>query len=223
MVKDYDLGLTSGGIGPTHDDITYASLAKAFSQPLKHDDETLRRMHDVMKDRDHYTKSTEQQRIARERMALFPAGGEVLHVTEELWVPIVRLGGRLCVFPGVPFLFRQLLDGLTPYLPLPDMPEKPVRHLVRTRMKESQIAPFLAALQERVKDEGIRIGSYPSFERGVTISLIGKSLERLQELSAELEKEVEGEVVTAEQLDQERDDSKQAKKDAKQAKEDAKE
>lgn len=67
-------------------DITYASLAKAFSQPLKHDKETLGRMHDVMKDGDHYTNSTEQQRVARERMALFPADAEVLHVTEELWV-----------------------------------------------------------------------------------------------------------------------------------------
>ncbi|EEB92101.1 hypothetical protein MPER_09439, partial [Moniliophthora perniciosa FA553] len=47
MVQKYDLVITTGGIGPTHDDITYASLAKAFDQTLEHHGETLRRMDDM--------------------------------------------------------------------------------------------------------------------------------------------------------------------------------
>jgi hypothetical protein len=179
-----------------------------------------------MKDRDHYQKSTEQQRVARERMALFPADAEVLHVTKELWV--------VCPFPSTHYLRRATelsnnnvayraaggtalrLPGRAVPIPTttgwPDAIPSPPRHARKASapprsntvrltphhaplrsfrpcccsMKESQIAPFLTALQERVKDEGIRIGSYPSFERGVTISLIGKSLKRLQELSVEV-------------------------------------
>lgn len=105
MVKDYDFVITSGGIGPTHDgmvytrtlqllllpytafpDITYASLATAFSQPLKHDQETLRRMMEASKNRPDILKQTGEQKVARERMALFPSNAEVLFVEKGLWV-----------------------------------------------------------------------------------------------------------------------------------------
>jgi hypothetical protein len=39
---------------------------------------------------------------------------------------------QLCVFPGIPKLFQQLLHGLTPYLPLPPASAKPFRHLIFT-------------------------------------------------------------------------------------------
>lgn len=40
---------------------------------------------------------------------------------------------QLCVFPGIPSLFQQLLLGLTPYLPLPPASSKPFRHLIFTK------------------------------------------------------------------------------------------
>lgn len=131
MVRNYDLVITSGGIGPTHDDITYASLAKAFNQPLKHHAETLTRMTGLSQHRKNFQNQSAEQKVARERMALLPADAEVLFVWEDLWVPVCRLEGKLCIFPGVPGLFKRLLDGITPYLPLPD--SRPFRHLIRTR------------------------------------------------------------------------------------------
>lgn len=102
MRKAYDLVITSGGIGPTHDDITYGSIAKAFNVDLEYDDETIKRMSALSKKRMDITKQTEEQKTARLRMALFPKGSEVLFVKEELWVPVVRVGGSVVIFPGVP-------------------------------------------------------------------------------------------------------------------------
>jgi hypothetical protein len=79
-------------------------------------------------------------------------------------------------------LFTSLLSALTPYLALPPNSEKPFRFMIHTDMPEVDIAPFLAKLSEEVRKEGIRVGSYPAIRKGVTVSLIGKNQERLEEL-----------------------------------------
>ncbi|KZV99011.1 Molybdopterin binding protein [Exidia glandulosa HHB12029] len=195
LTADFDFVITSGGIGPTHDDITYPSLARAFNQDLAMNDEVLSRMaQKSMYRKEWLEQQTDEQRTARERMALFPSQAEVLFVTDDLWVPVVRLEGKLCVLPGVPSLFRRLLDNLMEsYIPLPA--ERPFRHMVFTTLPESSIAPFLTELQRRVKGEGVRIGSYPSFQKGVTVSLIGNNEARVRELGEEVCKEIHGTVV----------------------------
>ncbi|KAL5514752.1 hypothetical protein ACEPAG_2068 [Sanghuangporus baumii] len=203
MVKNYDFVITSGGIGPTHDDISYQSLAAAFNQRLVHHDETLRRMREASKHRFDFSQQTEEQRIARERMALFPEKGEVLFVNSEIWVPVVRLEGKLCILPGIPGLFQRLLLHLTPYLPLPPPSERPFRHLIFTNEPESSIAPYLTSLQKRVKSEGVRVGSYPLFQKGVTVSLIGLDEARLRVIGEEVAKEIKGDVVAAARVGEE--------------------
>jgi len=174
MVKNYDFVVTSGGIGPTHDDITYASLAKAFSQSLAHHPETLTRMTQMIKHRTWMATQTPQQRAATERMALFPDRAEVLFVAEDIWVPVVRLEGKLCIFPGIPSLFEKMLTALTPLLPLPPRTERPLRIQVFTERPESMIAPYLTKLQSRLRPHGIQVGSYPVLGQGVFVSLIGR-------------------------------------------------
>ncbi|KAH8921861.1 Molybdopterin binding protein, partial [Atractiella rhizophila] len=197
MSSKYDLVITSGGVGPTHDDITYQSVARAFSDDgkLVYHDETIKRMEIMGSARYNFASQTQEQKTARLRMAFFPEGAEVLSVDPELWVPVVRVKGKVCMLPGVPRLFQQLLIGLTNYLPLPPASEKPFRHLIHTALPESSIAPFLTQLQERVKKEGVRVGSYPKMNNGVDVSLIGKDEERLRELGAEVCKELQGEYI----------------------------
>lgn len=199
MVQNYDFVITSGGIGPTHDDITYASLAKAFDQPLLHHAETLRRMTVMSQHRTDIANQTEGQRVARERMALFPAQAEVLHTSSEIWVPVVRLAGRLCVFPGIPRLFQTMLNGLTPYLPLPPPHERPFRQQVFTSRPESSIAPYLTELQARTKGDGVRVGSYPLLQHGVYVSLIGQDREAIKALAEEIAQALDGRLVSDEE------------------------
>ncbi|KAK4052078.1 hypothetical protein OIV83_002372 [Microbotryomycetes sp. JL201] len=150
------------------------------------------------------TEQSEEQKKARNRMALFPKQAEVLFVQEDLWVPVVRMGGNVCILPGVPSLFERLLTALlSRYVPLPPSSEKPYRWLIHTKQPESNIAPFLTSLQQRVKEEGIRVGSYPKLFAGVDVSLIGKDEGRLSELSQEVVKELQGEVVAQGKLGEE--------------------
>ncbi|KAK6908785.1 molybdopterin binding domain-containing protein [Kwoniella mangroviensis CBS 8886] len=219
MTEKYDFVVTSGGIGPTHDDITYQSLGKAFNLPLQHDPETIKRMWELStpQRKEELSKATPAQKEARDRMALFPTNvdkdenkskSEVIFVEGDKWVPVVRLGGKLCVFPGIPSLFQQLLLALTPYLPLPPASSKPFRHLIYTSKPESVIAPYLTELQARVKKEGIRIGSYPYLYSGVHVSLIGHDIVRVRELGQEVVREVDGKVVSEGKLGNESEKAK---------------
>ncbi|KAJ7058198.1 MoaB/Mog domain-containing protein [Mycena amicta] len=215
MVKNYDFVVTTGGVGSTHDDITYGSLAKAFSQSLVHHPETLSRMTQMIKQRHWFSTQTPQQRAATERMALFPDKAEVLFVAEDIWVPVVRLEGKLCIFPGIPSLFQKMLTALTPVLPLPPISERPQRIQVFTERPESMIAPYLTKLQSRLKPHGIQVGSYPVLGQGVFVSLIGRDRPmttaasgngaggvKLVDIANEVGEEIEGYVVSDEEISQ---------------------
>lgn len=54
------------------------------------------------------------------------------------------------------------------------------------RLPESAIAPFLTDLAARVKAEGIKVGSYPAFQKGVTISLIGQDVDAVRKYGQEV-------------------------------------
>lgn len=115
-------------------------------------------------------------------------------------------------------LFRKMLQELAPLLPLPPPDERPFRHQIFTkcsfvaaifphayipsRLLESSIAPFLTSLQERVKGDGVRIGSYPFFGRSVCVSLIGLDKPSILALGEEVAKETNGYIVTEKELDE---------------------
>nr|CAG8444819.1 14549_t:CDS:2 [Entrophospora candida] len=89
LSDNFDLVVTSGGIGPTHDDITYPTIAKAFNLQLTPHQQTLDRMMYVNSNTPSLkamsTELSQETIIARNRMALFPTPSLVVYPSPKLW------------------------------------------------------------------------------------------------------------------------------------------
>ncbi|PKI85634.1 hypothetical protein MVES1_000719 [Malassezia vespertilionis] len=194
--NEYDWVVTSGGIGPTPDDITYDAIAKAFhSTPLVYNQETLRRMEVSSEIRYGKKDVPENVRLARSRMALFPKEAEVIFPVPAYWVPIVRVHKKVCILPGIPRLFEGLLHGYRPYIALDPAVPRPIRCLIETKIPESGLSPLLTRLTEDGKRDGIRVGSYPKWDAGVHVSLIGTDQSMLDRYAKIVQDETGGELV----------------------------
>ncbi|CAG8447848.1 5672_t:CDS:2 [Dentiscutata erythropus] len=205
LSSNYDLVVTSGGIGPTHDDITYLSIARAYNLPLVYHQSTLDRMAVTGQSVSSHLKSLESKPTkamieAKHRMALFPQSSRVIFPHENFWVPIVIVNENIHILPGVPKIFEALLTGYSRYLLKGD---KFVRKFVKTYYPESFIAPILTEAQEKVKDFGVKIGSYPEMTEDdkyvVVISFLAKGnaevAEVVEKISKEVSKKIEGVIV----------------------------
>ncbi|PSS10845.1 hypothetical protein M430DRAFT_22185 [Amorphotheca resinae ATCC 22711] len=212
MSNNYDFVVTSGGIGPTHDDITYQSIAKAFGLNLKLHQEAYERMKKLSKphpSQPNFSWDVESPaKTAKLRMVELPTdetrdlASQVVFPTDELWVPVAVVNGNIHILPGVPRLFEKLLDGMKPIL-LPRLtdPEGKGIHriLISTPMAESAVAPYLTELADRVEPKGVKVGSYPRWGKARnTVTLVGRDLEFLESLVPEVEKNVEGRRVAVE-------------------------
>lgn len=209
--ENCDFIVTSGGIGSTHDDITYDALAAAFKVPCKLDNETVQRMQAI---RGLYLAGLLKPELdAFYRMATLPQpAGETkvlkLFTDESLWVPIVGLNEKVFVLPGVPQLFKKLLIGLGEAVKPRCVSQEYTRFFVKTRKGELSIAPFLGEIQKRCDaafNKRVKIGSYPHFDwKIVTVSIIGdKSVPELdlRKVVEEVVKNVEGDEITAKEED----------------------
>ncbi|KAL9595508.1 MAG: hypothetical protein Q9219_006406 [cf. Caloplaca sp. 3 TL-2023] len=223
MSENYDFVVTSGGIGPTHDDITYESISKAFGLPLKLHDETLKHMKALSKphpsQKDFSWDVPSPALDAKLRMVRLPIDEsrdektQVLFVDESLWVPISVVNGNIHILPGIPRLFTQLLDGLKPLLlPRLENPEGQgvYRILFSTPMAESEVAGFLTQLAAEVEPKGVKVGSYPRWGRKRnSVTLVGKDKEYMESLVPQIEKGVDGIRVEREEDADESDDEDQ--------------
>jgi molybdenum cofactor synthesis domain-containing protein len=147
----YDYVFTTGGIGPTHDDITSECVATAFGVPLIRNPEAVAILEK------HYQPG--QLNEARLRMANTPDGA-VLIDNPVSAAPGFQIG-NVFVMAGVPSIMRAMFEGvrhrLTGGAPLQSK-------TVATYLGEGVIAKDLGALQERYAD--LEIGSYPFFRGG---------------------------------------------------------
>lgn len=140
--------ITSGGIGPTHDDRTYEAIAAATGTTLAVHEPTLERM------RAHYEAQGKEVNSSRLRMATLPVGSEVL-VAPSLWVPVVN-ADNVYVLPGIPRLFKALVDA---HIDRFRGPSGWQLVSIFTSAGEGDYAAALGEIAERHPE--VSIGSYP--------------------------------------------------------------
>ncbi|UYN96181.1 MAG: competence/damage-inducible protein A [Enhydrobacter sp.] len=173
--RKFDYVFTTGGIGPTHDDITADCIAKAFGVGISEHPEAVERMTRHYGDPALFTP-------ARRRMARVPHGGTL--VDNPISVAPGFQMENVFTFAGIPTVAQGMFQSMKHRLAGGD----PVlSRTVRTNLPEGIIAEPLGGLQQRYKD--IDIGSYPAFRNGkpsVSLVLRGTNDARLKEASAEL-------------------------------------
>ena len=148
--RRYAYVFTTGGIGPTHDDITTDAIARAFGVNAEMHEEAVAAM------RQHYAE--DQLTPARLRMARIPDGAELIHNAISR-APGYKLQ-NVIVMAGIPRVMQVMLDEVAPRL----SKGRPVMsRAVRVDAAESEVAPPLAALQAAHPD--VQMGSYPFFEK----------------------------------------------------------
>jgi molybdenum cofactor synthesis domain-containing protein len=140
LSRSHDWLITSGGVGPTHDDVTIEAVARAFDVPV----ETSPLMERML--RDHYRERCTDGHL---RMALIPHGAS-LEVTETVRWPTVRMGNTW-VMPGIPVLAYRIGRSGSAF----------VTRAVFTRMDEGDLKPLLDAVVSTFPD--VAVGSYPKW------------------------------------------------------------
>mgnify|MGYP001301506978 CR=1 FL=1 len=149
----FDHVFTSGGIGPTHDDITADAVAAAFGAPIGVRDDA----HAIL--RAHYARTGLALNEARLRMARIPEGA-VLIDNPISAAPGFSLG-NVHVMAGVPAIFEAMVAGLLPTLTGGD---PLLSQMVDVARGEGEIAAALADLAARYAD--LSFGSYPYTRNG---------------------------------------------------------
>lgn len=148
----YTYVFTTGGIGPTHDDITAEAVARAFDVPLVEDPRAIELLQE-------YTRP-EDLSPARRRMARIPLGAKLIAN------PVSKAPGfwieNVIVMAGIPKIMQAMLDNVAPELTT----GTPILSItVRAECRESDVA---SGLQEiALAYPQVSIGSYPFFENGV--------------------------------------------------------
>jgi molybdopterin-biosynthesis enzyme MoeA-like protein len=149
---DHDYLFTTGGIGPTHDDITVDAVAHALGVPVV----VHPRARAILED---YYATRGGLNEGRLRMARVPEGAELIE-NRMSGAPGIR-HGNLFILAGVPHIATQMLDSLTGTirggLPL-------LSRTIGCWTMESEVAQLLAEVERA--HEGCQIGSYPFFREG---------------------------------------------------------
>ena len=172
----YDIVVTSGGVGPTHDDVTLESIARAFEVQLQPHPELRAAVESFG------WEITE----AVMRMVRVPEG-TTLNWLDGLRYPVIQID-NVYVLPGVPAIFKAKFDAL-----LPGWSSTPlVTDRVYATDRESEIAQVLMEIDQR--HGGVAIGSYPRFDaKGyrVIITLEGENKADLVAARADIEAQIQ--------------------------------
>ena len=161
----WDMVFTSGGIGPTHDDITADAVADAYGTVLGINADARRMMEE------RWTKLGMEITEARLRMARIPVGATLIENAESA-APGFSIGGAH-VMAGVPSVFRSMVEALVPRLN-PGRP--PVSETIRVDRPESDVADDLTRVADAYP--ALSLGSYPfSGSQGLGTNLVVRGLD----------------------------------------------
>ena len=172
--KKYKYIFTTGGIGPTHDDITALSISKAFNLTYGPHKEAMAILEKYYKPRE-FNKG-------RQKMAWMPKKANLI-LNPTSGAPGFIVENVFCL-PGVPSILKSMLVGITHKLVGGD----PIlSHTINLRTVESEIAKPLSNVQDKNKD--VDIGSYPFFRAGrlgVAIVLRGSKQGKIDKCNSEI-------------------------------------
>lgn len=164
--EQYDYVFTTGGIGPTHDDITTASIAKAFNVTLLRHPDAVKCMEQ------YYDPGTLTE--ARLKMADIPEGASLID-NPVSGAPAYQIN-NVFVLAGVPIIMQAMFNALIERL----VGGPPILTAsVSTNLTESKIAEGLAQIQYECED--VSIGSYPYFKKGkLGVNIVLRSIDEAQ-------------------------------------------
>jgi molybdenum cofactor synthesis domain-containing protein len=145
----YTYVFTTGGIGPTHDDITADSVAKAFGVPIDYDPRAVALLQQRFKGPD--------LNEARMRMTRIPQGAEL--VTNKVSLAPGFWIGNVIVMAGVPNIMQAMLDEVGPKL---KTGKQMLSEAIRADLREGDIGTELGEIARQHPD--VSIGSYPFFD-----------------------------------------------------------
>ena len=159
--KTNDYVFTTGGIGPTHDDITAQSISKAFGINYEIHNEAYKIL-------EAYYKPGEFNK-GRQKMVWMPKDAKLI-LNPTSGAPGFSCENVFCL-PGVPSILKSMLGGLINRI----IGGEPIlSHTISLRTVESEIAKSLTSVQE--KNQDVEIGSYPFFQAGkLGVSIVIRS------------------------------------------------
>ena len=159
--KNNDYVFTTGGIGPTHDDITAQSISKAFNLQYEIHQEAFKIL-------ETYYKVGEFNE-GRQKMVWMPRNANLI-LNPTSGAPGFNVENVFCL-PGVPSILKSMLGGLKNKI----LGGEPIlSYTISLKTVESEIAKSLTSVQENNKD--IEIGSYPFFQAGkLGVSIVIRS------------------------------------------------
>ena len=150
--KKYDYVFTTGGIGPTHDDITTESIAKAFGVETRIDDDALEKMQEFLAG-----KELTEPLL---KMLHIPEGGELIY-SPATKAPGYKIG-NVFVMAGIPKIMQGMLEGMYDYLEKGDVVHSKSLEIM---IGESFFAEDLTKIQKQCPH--VSVGSYPFSKDGV--------------------------------------------------------
>ena len=164
--------LTTGGIGPTHDDITSESISKVFNQKYQYHKEAYKLLEDYYENQDFNE--------GRKKMAKMPEHAKLIPNPKTFAAGFYV--ENVFVLPGVP----SILQVMVPYLDKIIKNGKKILSIsIDSGLRESVLAEGLSKIQNEYKD--IDIGSYPYFKDKPGTVLVLRSVDEIQIQKCEIE------------------------------------